>query len=77
MGNGLRPSIWVEFQKRFNIANIVEFYGASEDNASMINDVNRVGAVGYGSVLLYWLMPFKLVRVDKESGKKIFKVLHY
>lgn len=34
-GNGLRPQIWEQFQKRFGIARIGEFYGATEGNANM------------------------------------------
>ena len=34
-GNGLRPQIWAEFVKRFNIAQISEFYGATEGNANI------------------------------------------
>lgn len=34
-GNGLRPQIWEEFVKRFNIPQIAEFYGATEGNANI------------------------------------------
>lgn len=68
LGNGIRPSIWKEFQDRFNIGMIGEFYGATEGNANMINNVGKVGAVGYNSVLVPWVYPIKLVRVDKETG---------
>ena len=34
-GNGLRPQIWEEFVKRFNIPKIAEFYGATEGNANI------------------------------------------
>jgi len=68
-GNGLRPSIWEDFKGRFGIKLICEFYGATEGNANMINNVNKTGAVGYNSVLFPWVYPIKLVRVDKETGK--------
>ena len=45
-GNGLRPEIWREFQERFAIPRIVEFYGATEGNVSMLNYDGTVGAVG-------------------------------
>lgn len=35
LGNGLRPQIWEEFTKRFNIKKVAEFYGATEGNANM------------------------------------------
>ncbi|KKK81708.1 hypothetical protein LCGC14_2810740, partial [marine sediment metagenome] len=31
VGNGLRPDIWLDFKERFNIQEIREFYGATED----------------------------------------------
>lgn len=34
-GNGLRPQIWPEFVKRFNIPRVAEFYGATEGNANI------------------------------------------
>lgn len=34
-GNGLRPQIWHEFVKRFNIPRVCEFYGATEGNANI------------------------------------------
>nr|CAD7602800.1 unnamed protein product [Timema genevievae] len=34
-GNGLRPQIWSEFTKRFNIPRVGEFYGATEGNANI------------------------------------------
>jgi fatty-acyl-CoA synthase len=46
VGNGLRPEIWRRFQQRFRIPHIVEFYGATESNVSMVNLADRVGSVG-------------------------------
>lgn len=40
IGNGLRPEIWVDFKKRFNIEKIGEFYGASEGNGGFANILN-------------------------------------
>jgi len=34
-GNGLRPQIWSQFVKRFNIKDIGEFYGATEGNSNI------------------------------------------
>jgi solute carrier family 27 fatty acid transporter 1/4 len=34
-GNGLRPQIWENFVNRFNVANIGEFYGATEGNSNI------------------------------------------
>ena len=65
IGNGLRPDIWREFQERFAIPRIIEFYGATEGNTVMVNLDGKVGAVGY--------YPFKalnnarIVRYDVET----------
>jgi fatty-acyl-CoA synthase len=46
IGNGLRPDIWEEFQNRFGIPEIIEFYGATEGNVAMLNLDGKVGSVG-------------------------------
>jgi len=37
VGNGLRADIWAQFQERFGIARIGEFYGATEGNVATLN----------------------------------------
>ena len=69
IGNGLRASVWKEFQTRFAIPQIAEFYGSTEGNANVINNMNRVGAVGYSPVLLSFLSPVLLVKIDKETNE--------
>ncbi len=63
VGNGLRPDIWEEFQGRFAIPRIVEFYGATESNVSLMNLDNRTGSVGK----LPFGMDGRLIRYDVES----------
>jgi fatty-acyl-CoA synthase len=46
IGNGLRPDIWTEFQRRFEIEHIIEFYGATEGLGLFVNLRGKVGAVG-------------------------------
>jgi acyl-coenzyme A synthetase/AMP-(fatty) acid ligase len=46
MGNGLRPEIWDEFQKRFNVPEIGEFYGATEGNIALLNHCTTPEAQG-------------------------------
>jgi fatty-acyl-CoA synthase len=46
LGNGLRPDVWEAFQQRFAVPRIVEFYGATESNVSMVNLAGRPGSVG-------------------------------
>ena len=66
-GNGLRPEIWKRFQDRFAIPRIVEFYGATEGNVSMLNYDGTVGAVGRVPDYLEWLLPTRVVRFDVET----------
>ncbi|HKX64226.1 MAG TPA: long-chain-acyl-CoA synthetase [Rhizomicrobium sp.] len=66
-GNGLRPEIWRQFQDRFAIPRIVEFYGATEGNVSMLNYDGTVGAVGRVPDYLQWLLPSRVVRFDVEK----------
>jgi len=49
LGNGLRPDIWMDFKKRYDIKLISEFYGASEGNVSMVNLLNKNCTVGMTS----------------------------
>jgi len=65
-GNGLRPEIWKKFQDRFAIPRIVEFYGATEGNVSMLNYDGKMGSVGRVPNYLEWLLPTRVVRFDVE-----------
>jgi fatty-acyl-CoA synthase len=65
-GNGLRPEIWERFQDRFAIPRIVEFYGATEGNVSMLNYDGTMGSVGRVPDYLEWLLPTRVVRFDVE-----------
>jgi acyl-CoA synthetase (AMP-forming)/AMP-acid ligase II len=56
-GNGLRPDIWRDFQERFGIEHIAEFYGATEGNSVTLNMFNVFGSVGPsmpGMALVRW-----------------------
>ncbi|MCI4378876.1 hypothetical protein PGIGA_G00221400 [Pangasianodon gigas] len=46
IGNGLRADVWQEFQRRFGVKNIKEFYAASDGNIGFLNYTGKVGAVG-------------------------------
>ena len=66
-GNGLRPEIWREFQARFAIPRIVEFYGSTEGNVSMLNYDGQVGAVGRVPDYSESLLPTRVIRFDVEK----------
>src|SRR5262249_2901010 len=66
-GAGLRPDIWEAFQQRFGIARIVEMYGATEGNISLMNRAGRVGSVGRAHPFQHHLL--ELARYDIERGE--------
>jgi fatty-acyl-CoA synthase len=45
-GNGLRPDVWEQMEQRFKIPRILEFYGSTEGNVSLMNLDGTTGAVG-------------------------------
>ncbi len=69
MGNGLRPEVWGSFVSRFNIPHVIEFYGATEGNVSLINVDGPVGAVGRVPSYLAWKFNIDVIRYDVETGQ--------
>jgi citronellyl-CoA synthetase len=61
MGNGLRPSIWRGFKRRFGIDRVIEFYASSEGNIGFSNILNFDNTVGMSP------MPYAIVKYDKEN----------
>jgi fatty-acyl-CoA synthase len=70
-GNGLRPDIWTQFQSRFAIPLIVEFYGATEGNVTLFNLEGKTGAVGRVPWFLQRSFPTRIVRFDIERQAPI------
>ncbi|MBB3605774.1 fatty-acyl-CoA synthase [Mycolicibacterium sp. BK556] len=62
-GNGLRPEIWDEFTRRFNIGRVAEFYAASEGNTAFINIFNIPKSTGISPT------PLAYVEYDAETGE--------
>ena len=69
IGNGLPGDIWEEFVERFNIGGIIEFYGATEGNISLINFDGPVGAVGRLPKLLNAKTNGEIIAYDVETGE--------
>jgi acyl-CoA synthetase (AMP-forming)/AMP-acid ligase II len=70
IGNGLRPEIWNEFQRRFNVPEIGEFYGATEGNAATFNHCQNYegqGAIGRAGTLFLKARPMNIVKFDVEN----------
>jgi len=67
-GNGLRGDIWEDFQTRFAIPRILEFYAATEGNFSLFNVEGQRGAIGRVPPLLAHRFPANLVKLDPNTG---------
>jgi fatty-acyl-CoA synthase len=70
-GNGMRADVWEEFQRRFHIPQILEFYAATEGNFSLYNCEGRVGAIGKIPSFLKHRLSVALVKFDFETGEPI------
>ncbi|HKT54125.1 MAG TPA: long-chain-acyl-CoA synthetase [Caulobacteraceae bacterium] len=70
-GNGLRPEVWATLQSRFNVQNVLEFYGSTEGNVSLFNFDGKVGAVGRIPAYLRSRFNVRLVRFDVESNQVV------
>lgn len=66
-GNGLRPDVWPEFQQRFAIRDILEFYGSTEGNVSLFNFDAKPGAIGRVPNYLRKRFSVRLVKFDVET----------
>lgn len=70
-GNGLRPEIWGQFVRRFNIKRVGEFYGSTEGNANIINNTNKDGACGFISQILPRVYPVALIKVNDQTYEPV------
>lgn len=69
-GNGLRPEIWDQFQRTFNVPEILEFYGATEGAGILTNyckNYEGQGAVGWQGAVSRMVMPTTIVKFDVEK----------
>lgn len=66
IGNGLRPEIWDEFQQRFGIEHINEFYGASECNLVFTNALNLPHTAGITP------LAFTVVQYDIDNDEPVY-----
>ncbi|HYC97623.1 long-chain-acyl-CoA synthetase [Brevundimonas sp.] len=70
-GNGLRPDVWNDFQTRFAVPEILEFYGSTEGNVSLFNFDGKPGAIGRAPGFLKKQINFRLVRFDIDSEEPV------
>ncbi len=65
VGNGLRAEIWDDFERRFGINRICEFYGASESNIGFINVFGVPQTAGFSP------LPYAIIEFDQEAEEPI------
>jgi fatty-acyl-CoA synthase len=66
-GNGLRAEVWGEFQQRFRIPQILEYYAATEGNFSLYNCEGRPGAIGRVPPFRAHRLPVAVVKFDPDA----------
>ncbi|KAI9260767.1 hypothetical protein BDA99DRAFT_513160 [Phascolomyces articulosus] len=74
-GNGMRPDVWKQIRRRFNIPDILEFYGATEGVGGFFNYNTGelgVGAIGHAGKLIQLIKrDVKLIRIDAISEEPL------
>lgn len=71
-GNGLRTDIWEDFQARFGVSKMFEFYGSTESNVKLMNFDGKPGACG--RIPPYAAKHFDhiaFVKYDVETGQPL------
>jgi len=66
-GNGLRPDVWEQMEQRFKIPRILEFYGSTEGNVSLMNLDGKTGAIGRVPPYLQSAFNVRLVQFDMTT----------
>jgi fatty-acyl-CoA synthase len=67
-GNGMSGKVWNEFEARFAIPQILEFYAATEGNVSLYNCEAKPGAIGRVPPFLSHRFPIALIQCDHLTG---------
>jgi fatty-acyl-CoA synthase len=70
-GNGMAPDVWEEFQSRFRIPRILEFYASTEGGLSLFNVEGKRGAIGRIPPYLAHRFSPALVRFDAERAEPV------
>ncbi|XP_074601374.1 long-chain fatty acid transport protein 4-like [Brevipalpus obovatus] len=76
LSTGLRPAIWRDFIERFSVKRVIEFYGSTEGNSSLLNITGKVGAIGFlplifPKFLLKIFYPVTIIKVDVDTGEPV------
>ncbi len=71
VGNGLRADVWEKFQPRFHIPKLLEFYGSTEGNVSLVNFEGKEGSVGRIPGWLKKRLNVRIVKFDVETEQPV------
>lgn len=63
----MRPDVWKQFQDRFHIKHIVEFYASTEGNLGLFNNTDKVGALGFVPRIADFIYPITIVKADPDD----------
>ena len=64
---GLTLDIWSQFQERYHVRTVAEFYLSTEGNVGLFNCFDRPGAVGFVPRAFDPLYPANIVRADPAN----------
>ncbi|MCP5412139.1 MAG: long-chain-acyl-CoA synthetase [Alphaproteobacteria bacterium] len=67
VGNGLAADVWQDFQARFAVPQVLEFYAATEGNFSLYNAEGKAGAIGRIPPFLAHRFATAIVQFDDET----------
>jgi fatty-acyl-CoA synthase len=70
-GNGLRGEVWSEMVARFQIPDVLEFYGSTEGNVSTFNYDSKIGSIGRIPKWVRNKVNLRLVQFDTETEQPV------
>jgi fatty-acyl-CoA synthase len=70
-GNGMAPEVWEEFEARFHIPQVLEFYASTEGGVSLFNVQGKRGAIGHIPPYLAHRFSPALVKFDVDAGEPV------
>ena len=70
-GNGLRADVWAQMEQRFKIPMVLEFYGSTEGNVSVLNFDGKMGAIGRIPGYLRSRFNVRLVKFDQDTHEPV------
>ena len=70
-GNGMRADVWERMLQRFQVGEVLEFYGSTEGNVSLFNFDGKVGALARIPRYLRKRFNVRLILIDPETEQPL------